>query len=152
MLSVPIRPTIVNYDGCFVDTTNGAMNVLSGIFSVSDPGIYQLSFTAKYVSSNRGRFGAWSDIYVNQTVRGQCKIRTPVKHNVCIKILYLFCLCCNIYFAKTLLPFPVRKDAKSQISIKSVGCDLCKGLKIYWVACVNCVMIGWLCVYFRLIL
>ena len=76
---VPIRPTIVNYDGCFVDTTNGAMNVLSGIFSVSDPGIYQLSFTAKYVSSNRGRFGAWSDIYVNQTVRGQCKLRTPEK-------------------------------------------------------------------------
>ena len=81
--AVPIRPTIVNYDGCFVDTTNGAMNVLSGIFSVSDPGIYQLSFTAKYVSSNRGRFGAWSDIYVNQTVRGQCKICTFEK-----KIMY----------------------------------------------------------------
>ena len=68
------RPTIVNYDGCFVDTTSGAMNAQSGIFTVVDPGIYQLSFTAKYVSSNRGRFGAWSDIYVNHTVRGTLSI------------------------------------------------------------------------------
>lgn len=58
----------MSYDGCFVDTTNGAMNPRSGIFSVADPGIYQLTFTAKYVSSNKGRFGAWSDIYVNHTV------------------------------------------------------------------------------------
>jgi hypothetical protein len=44
------------------------MDIVSGIFTVSDPGIYQITFTAKYVSSNRGRFGAWSDMYVNQTV------------------------------------------------------------------------------------
>ena len=62
------RASIVSYDGCFVDTTNGAMNRRSGIFSVAEPGIYQLTFTAKYVSSNKGRFGAWSDIYVNHTV------------------------------------------------------------------------------------
>ncbi len=30
--------------------------------------MFQLTFTAKYVSSSAGRFGAWSDIYVNETV------------------------------------------------------------------------------------
>ena len=63
-----IRPGIVRYDGCFIDTTGGAMDMGTGIFSVAESGIYQLTFTAKYVSSNRGRFGAWSDMYVNQTV------------------------------------------------------------------------------------
>ena len=62
------RPGVVFYDGCFVDTTEGAMNWRSGIFTVAEDGIYQLSFTAKYVSSNRGRFGAWSDLYVNHDV------------------------------------------------------------------------------------
>eukprot|EP00095_Tigriopus_kingsejongensis_P006899 maker-scaffold126_size328755-snap-gene-0.10 protein:Tk06899 transcript:maker-scaffold126_size328755-snap-gene-0.10-mRNA-1 annotation:"AGAP001552-PA" len=59
---------VISYDGCFVDTTQGAMNSNTGIFTVKDPGVYQLSFTAKYVSSSKGRFGAWSDIYVNETV------------------------------------------------------------------------------------
>ena len=63
-----IRPGIVRYDGCFIDTTGGAMDMGTGIFSVAEAGIYQLTFTAKYVSSNRGRFGAWSDMYVNQKV------------------------------------------------------------------------------------
>ena len=65
---VPIRPGIVRYDGCFIDTTGGAMDMGTGIFSVAESGIYQLTFTAKYVASNRGRFGAWSDMYVNQKV------------------------------------------------------------------------------------
>ena len=63
-----IRPGVVRYDGCFVDNTQGGMDRSSGIFRVSEPGIYQLSFTAKYVSSNQGRFGAWSDMYVNHNV------------------------------------------------------------------------------------
>ena len=40
------------YDGCFVDNTGGAMDASAGVFNVSLSGIYQLSFTAKYVSSN----------------------------------------------------------------------------------------------------
>ena len=44
------------------------MSILTGIFAVSVPGVYQLSFTAKYVSSSKGRFGAWTDMYVNNTV------------------------------------------------------------------------------------
>ncbi len=62
------RATVVTYDGCFVDTTGGAMNRNSGVFTASAPGIYQLTFTAKYVSSSNGRFGAWADLYVNGTV------------------------------------------------------------------------------------
>lgn len=45
------------------------MSTSSGIFTVRTPGVYQMSFTAKYVSSSKGRFGAWSDMYVNDTVR-----------------------------------------------------------------------------------
>ena len=45
------------------------MDIITGIFSVSKAGIYAITFTAKYVSSSKGRFGAWSDIYVNNTVR-----------------------------------------------------------------------------------
>merc|ERR1719295_1839216 len=44
------------------------MNSQSGMFNVSVAGIYQMSFTAKYVSSNLGRFGSWSDMYVNHDV------------------------------------------------------------------------------------
>ena len=62
------RPGTVTYDDCFVDTTAGAMNTNSGVFTVAVEGVYQLSFTAKYVSSSKGRFGAWSDIMVNTTV------------------------------------------------------------------------------------
>lgn len=62
------RPAIVTYDGCFVDSTKGGMSAFNGIFTVVDAGVYQITFTAKYVSSNKGRFGAWSDIYVNETV------------------------------------------------------------------------------------
>ena len=68
------RPGIVNYDGCFIDTTKGAMTAGTGIFTVAEAGIYQLTFTAKYVASNRGRFGAWSDMYVNQKVSSQSYI------------------------------------------------------------------------------
>ena len=46
----------------------GAMSTRTGIFTVGVAGVYQLSFTAKYVSSSKGRFGAWSDMYVNNTV------------------------------------------------------------------------------------
>ena len=46
----------------------GDMSARSGTFSVGVAGVYQMSFTAKYVSSSKGRFGAWSDIYVNNTV------------------------------------------------------------------------------------
>ena len=61
---------IVNYDECLVDTTGGSMNITSGIFtaSPSQAGIYQISFTAKYVANSNGRFGAWSDVFVNDVV------------------------------------------------------------------------------------
>eukprot|EP00092_Neocalanus_flemingeri_P021782 GFUD01023630.1.p1 GENE.GFUD01023630.1~~GFUD01023630.1.p1 ORF type:complete len:274 (+),score=50.63 GFUD01023630.1:16-837(+) len=61
---------IVNYDECLVDTTGGSMNITSGIFtaSTSQGGIYQISFTAKYVANSNGRFGAWSDVFVNDVV------------------------------------------------------------------------------------
>ena len=62
------RAATVTYDGCHVETTNGAINPNTGIFTVRQPGIYSISFTAKYVSSSKGRFGAWSDIFVNDTV------------------------------------------------------------------------------------
>ena len=50
------------------------MTAGTGIFTVAEAGIYQLTFTAKYVASNRGRFGAWSDMYVNQKVSSQSYI------------------------------------------------------------------------------
>ena len=61
---------IVNYDECLVDTTGGSMNITSGIFTASPTqgGIYQISFTAKYVANSNGRFGAWSDVFVNDVV------------------------------------------------------------------------------------
>lgn len=62
------RQTVVTYEGCFVDTTNGAIDVETGIFNVSTAGVYQITFTAKYVSSSMGRFGAWSDVFVNNIV------------------------------------------------------------------------------------
>lgn len=62
------RAVTVTYDGCHVDTTNGDMNTATGIFTVRHPGVYSISFTAKFVSSSKGRFGAWSDIFVNDTV------------------------------------------------------------------------------------
>ncbi len=62
------RAAVITYDGCFVDTTDGAMNSDTGIFKVRVPGVYQITFTAKYVSSSKGRFGAWSDVFVNETV------------------------------------------------------------------------------------
>lgn len=62
------QPGAVRFDACLVDTTDGAMEKRTGTFTVNVEGIYQLSFTAKYVSSSKGRFGAWSDIMVNDTV------------------------------------------------------------------------------------
>ena len=61
---------IVTYDVCLVDLTEGSMNISSGIFSPSEKqtGIYQISFTAKYVANSNGRFGAWSDILVDEVV------------------------------------------------------------------------------------
>ena len=50
------------------DFWTGDMSIRTGIFTVGVAGVYQLSFTAKYVSSSKGRFGAWSDMYVNNTV------------------------------------------------------------------------------------
>jgi hypothetical protein len=42
------RPGIVvNYDGCFIDTTKGAMTAGTGIVTVAEAVIYQLTFTAK---------------------------------------------------------------------------------------------------------
>lgn len=55
---------VVNYDGCTVDYTDGGMDPGTGVFNVTRSGIYQLSFTAKYVAHNQGRFGAWSDLFV----------------------------------------------------------------------------------------
>ncbi|XP_023329784.1 uncharacterized protein LOC111702358 [Eurytemora carolleeae] len=63
---------IITYNTCLVDTTNGSMNPATGIFTTADsqPGIYQISFTAKYVAHSNGKFGAWSDIMVNDKVVG----------------------------------------------------------------------------------
>ena len=44
------------------------MNIQSGVFTTAQQGIYQISFTAKYVASRQGTYGAWSDIYVNNKV------------------------------------------------------------------------------------
>jgi hypothetical protein len=57
------------------------MTAGTGIFTVAEAGIYQLTFTAKYVASNRGRFGAWSDMYVNQKVSSaKLYIPSPIKN------------------------------------------------------------------------
>ena len=45
------------------------MNIQSGVFTTAQAGIYQISFSAKYVASKRGTYGAWSDIYVNSKVK-----------------------------------------------------------------------------------
>ncbi len=39
------RVAVVTYDGCFVDTSGGAMNRNTGIFKVAVPGIYQVQGT-----------------------------------------------------------------------------------------------------------
>ena len=44
---------VVNYDGCTVDYTDGGMDPGTGVFNVTRSGIYQLSFTAKYVAHNQ---------------------------------------------------------------------------------------------------
>ena len=62
------RAGVVTYHGCFVDTSAGAINIHTGVFKVREEGVYQMTFTAKYVSSSKGMFGAWSDLYVNNTV------------------------------------------------------------------------------------
>lgn len=61
---------IITYDTCLVDTTNGSMDILAGTFTTgpNQAGIYQITFTAKYVAHSNGRFGAWSDVYVNDKV------------------------------------------------------------------------------------
>ena len=56
------------------------MTAGTGIFTVAEAGIYQLTFTAKYVASNRGRFGAWSDMYVNQKVSSQSYMYQVLKN------------------------------------------------------------------------
>ena len=48
------------------------MNIQSGVFTTAQQGIYQISFTAKYVASRQGTYGAWSDIYVNNKVQKIC--------------------------------------------------------------------------------
>lgn len=45
------------------------MNIQTGVFTTAQPGIYQISFTAKYVASRQGTYGAWSDVYVNTKVQ-----------------------------------------------------------------------------------
>ena len=59
---------IITYNGCFIDTSNGSMNIQSGIFTTKQAGIYQISFSTKYVASSAGQFGAWSDICINNKV------------------------------------------------------------------------------------
>jgi len=61
---------VINYDTCLVDTTEGTMNNDTGVFipTKEQAGIYQMSFTAKYVAHSSGRFGAWSDLWVNDKV------------------------------------------------------------------------------------
>lgn len=64
-----MKRSVVTYNGCFVDTSNGSMNIQTGVFNTTVSGIYQISFTAKYVASNQGKYGAWSDIYINDKVK-----------------------------------------------------------------------------------
>lgn len=82
----------VTYDGCFEDTTGGAMNILTGSFKVAKPGYYSISFTAKFVSSNRGRYGAWADLYLNNTVRvesSNCQRLISLKKTNCFQMKVL---------------------------------------------------------------
>ena len=44
------------------------MNIQTGIFTTKQAGIYQISFSTKYVASSAGQFGAWSDICINNKV------------------------------------------------------------------------------------
>ncbi len=44
------RAGVVTYDGCFVDTTGGAINKNTGIFTVKAPGIYQVRASLCYVT------------------------------------------------------------------------------------------------------
>ena len=67
----------------------GDMSTRTGTFSVGSAGVYQMSFTAKYVSSSKGRFGAWSDIYVNNTVSG--KVKTSFTRNAITSAYDLTC-------------------------------------------------------------
>lgn len=57
----------VIYDGCYVDTTNGAMKQDTGTFTVTDPGVYRLSFSATfYVPSGKlGNPKGWVDLLVD---------------------------------------------------------------------------------------
>lgn len=105
---------IVKYHGCFVDTTDGAINKDSGIFTTKVDGIYQFSFTAKYVSSSKGRFGAWSDIMVNQTVNISSIEQNAYLHSgkgyvldpKCFVLIILTCLSGFLYFKFTVHQFP----------------------------------------------
>lgn len=60
----------VTYHTCLVDNTNKSMDPSSGVFTVprGQAGVYQISFTAKFVANSNGRFGAWCDIYVSDKV------------------------------------------------------------------------------------
>jgi len=60
----------VTYHTCLVDNTNNSINPSTGVFTVpkGQAGVYQISFTAKFVANSNGRFGAWCDIYVGNKV------------------------------------------------------------------------------------
>merc|ERR1719215_715256 len=76
------RSGVITYHKCLVDTTNKSMNPATGVFRVAQgqEGIYQISFTAKYVANSNGRFGAWSDVLVNGKVVADSQ-RSPPREN-----------------------------------------------------------------------
>ena len=43
----------VDYHGCSVDTSDGAMDVSTGVFKVKVPGTYQLSFTGFFSTQSK---------------------------------------------------------------------------------------------------
>lgn len=56
----------VTYDGCHVDTTNGAMKKDTGTFTVTDPGVYRFSFTGNIkVLKEAGDPRGWIELHVD---------------------------------------------------------------------------------------
>ncbi len=80
-----ILPTVIKYDGCFVDTTDGAMNRNTGVFTVAVPGIYQVGFSPKSTCTSFSHSRRFRFLNYNCNCLGKCHTAGQDRPHVFIK-------------------------------------------------------------------